>query len=258
MKILLTNDDGYNAPGIQVLYETLRFDHEIVLIAPERERSAVSHSLTLHKPLRMNPIPLKGDDTGYIVTGTPSDCVKLGLFELFSTPPDLVISGINSGCNLGIDINYSGTVAAAREGALNGVFSMAVSIKQGKVVDFKGVSGFIATLVNTLHDDGLPFGTFLNINAPDLLLTDMRGIKITRQASKNLSRQFEKRVDPKNRPYYWYSTPNQGDGEPDTDVTALSQNHISITPIQCDITDYKTIAELKPLLYKTQISGLSP
>jgi 5'-nucleotidase len=258
MKILLTNDDGYNAPGIQVLYETLRFDHEIVLIAPEREKSAVSHSLTLHKPLRINRIRLKGGDTGYIVTGTPADCVKLGLFELFSTPPELVISGMNSGCNLGIDINYSGTVAAAREGTLNGVFSMAVSIKQGKVVDFKGVAGFIASLVNKLHDDGLPFGTFLNINAPDLLLTDMRGVKITRQAAKNLSRQFEKRVDPKNRPYYWYSPPNQVDGEPDTDVTALSQHYISITPIRCDITDDKTMAELKPLLHKTQIGGLSP
>ena len=258
MKILLTNDDGYNAPGIQILYETLHADHEIILIAPDREKSAVSHGITLHKPMRMHRTRLKGDDTGYIVTGTPADCVKLGLFKLFSTPPELVISGINPGCNLGVDINYSGTVAAAREGALNGLFSMAVSIKQGKVVDFKGVAGFIATLVNKMRHDGLPSGTFLNINAPDLLLTDMRGVKITRQASENISRQFENRVDPKNRPYYWYSPPNQVDEEPDTDVTALSQHYISITPIRCDITDYKTMAELKPLLHKTQIGGLSP
>ena len=245
MKILLTNDDGYNAPGIQILYKMLKAQHEIILIAPDREKSAVSHGITLNEPMRIDKIQLDGGAKGYTVTGTPADCIKLGLFKFFTTPPDLVISGINPGCNIGIDINYSGTVAAAREAALNGISGMAVSIKLGEVMDFEGMSHFIASLVNKVCDDGLPPGTFLNINAPAISLDKVRGVKITRQASNNLSTQFDKLLDPKNRPYYWYSSINHAEGEQDTDVYALSQKYVSITPIQCDLTDYKTMAELE-------------
>jgi len=246
MKILLTNDDGYSAPGIQALYETLRSYHEVILVAPDREKSAVGHSITLNDPIRIEKINLNGGGDGYAVTGTPADCVKLGLFELCATPPDLVISGINPGSNTGVNINYSGTVGAAREAALNGLLSMAVSIKRGKIIDFQGMSRFIGQLVDKIYDYGLPSGTFLNINAPDISLDEVRGVKITRQASNNLSKQFEKRIDPKNRSYYWYGSLDQVDSEPDTDVNALLQNYISMTPIQCDITDYKTMAGMKP------------
>ena len=245
MKILLTNDDGYNAPGIQILYKMLRSHHEVILIAPDREKSAVSHGITLNEPIKINKIQLGGGGKGYAVTGTPADCIKLGLFKFFTTPPDLVISGINPGCNIGVDINYSGTVAAAREAALNGILGMAVSIKLGKEMDFQGMSRFIAGLVNKVCNNGLPSGTFLNINAPGISLDEVRGVKITRQASDNLSKQFDKRIDPKNRPYYWYGSIDHVDGDSDTDVYALSQKHISITPIQCDITDYKTMVELE-------------
>ena len=245
MKILLTNDDGYNAPGIQILYKMLQAHHEIILIAPDREKSAVSHGITLNEPMRIDQIKLEGGAKGYAVTGTPADCIKLGLFEFFTTPPDLIISGINPGCNIGIDINYSGTVAAAREAALNGILGMAVSIKLGEVMDFQGMSSFIANLVNKVCNDGLPSGTFLNINAPPVSFDEIRGVKITRQASNNLSKQFDKRLDPKNRPYYWYGSINHVEGDPDTDVYALSQKYISITPIQCDFTDYKTMVELE-------------
>ncbi|MBU8911753.1 MAG: 5'/3'-nucleotidase SurE, partial [Desulfobacterales bacterium] len=244
MKILLTNDDGYSAPGIQVLYETLRSYHEIILAAPDREKSAVGHGITLNEPIRIDKINLNGGGEGYAIAGTPADCVKLGLFKLCTTPPDLVISGINPGSNTGVNINYSGTVGAAREAALNGLLSMAVSIKRGKTIDFQGMSRFIGDLVDKVCDYGLPAGTFLNINAPDISLNEVRGVKITRQASNNLSKKFEKRIDPKDRSYYWYGSINQVDGEQDTDINALSKNYISITPIQCDITDYTAMTEM--------------
>lgn len=247
MKILLTNDDGYNAPGILALYETLRSVHDVTLIAPDREKSAVSHGITLNEPVRLDKIKLVGGGKGYAVTGTPADCVKLGLFELFTTPPDLVISGINPGSNTGININYSGTVGAAREATLNGILSLAVSIQRKENrMDFQGMSRFIAGVAGRIHDDGLPEGTFLNINAPDILLAEMCGVKITKQASGNLSKRFEKRTDPKDRSYYWYGRTCQMDEEPDTDVNALSENYISVTPIKCDLTDYKTMAALTP------------
>lgn len=252
MKILLTNDDGYGAPGILALYETLRSHHDVVLIAPDREKSAVGHGITLNEPMRMDRVELPCGGEGYAVTGTPADCVKLGLFELFIQPPDLVISGINPGSNTGVNINYSGTVGAAREAAMNGIQSMAVSIfKKGTPLDFAGVSGFVAQFIPHIHGYGLPFGTFLNINVPDTPIAQVQGIKITRQASSNVSRQFEKRTDPKNRPYYWYSTIERMDGEADTDVSALSQNYISMTPIQCDITDYNTVAKLGKFQFRT-------
>ena len=248
MKILLTNDDGYNAPGILALYETLRSHHEVILIAPDRENSAVSHGITLNEPMRIDKITLNDNGEGYSITGTPADCVKLGLFKFYTSPPDLVISGINPGSNSGVNINYSGTVGAAREAALNGISSMAVSIlKKGRVLDFFGMSRFIAQIVKKIHNYGLPLGTFLNINAPDAPIDKIRGIRITRQAPDNLSKHFEERVDPRAKSYYWYGGIDRIEGEGNTDVNALLENYISITPIQCDMTDYKTLAELESL-----------
>lgn len=248
MKILLTNDDGYNAPGIQALYKALRSDHEVILIAPDREKSAVGHGITLNTPIRISKINLNSN-FGYAIDGTPADCVKLGLFKFFKTLPDLVISGINPGTNTGVNINYSGTVGAAREAALNGLPSMAVSIKRGKSIDFQGMSEFIASLTYKIGDYNLPLGTFLNINAPDIPIKQTLGVKITRQASDNISTQFEKRLDPRNGTYYWYGNLNQVESESDTDVNAISQNYISITPIQCDNTDYKTMLTLDSLQF---------
>jgi 5'-nucleotidase len=259
MKILLTNDDGYNAPGILALYKTLRSCHEVILIAPDREKSAVSHGISLNEPMRIDTISLNGEDQVYAITGTPADCVKLGLSEIFTTLPDLVISGINPGSNTGVNINYSGTIGAAREAALNGVLSMAVSIlTKGETLDFDGVSRFAARIADNIHDYKLPFGTFLNINVPGIPIDEVRGIRITRQASNNVSKKFDKRTDPKNRAYYWYARIGNTDNDPGTDgtdtdgtdVNALSQNYISMTPIRCDITDYKAMAELKNLNLK--------
>ncbi len=248
MKILLTNDDGYNAPGILALYKTLGSYHEVILIAPDREKSAVGHGITLNEPMRIDTINLNGKNRVYAITGTPADCVKLGLSELCTTPPDLVIAGINPGSNTGVNINYSGTVGAAREAAINGILSMSVSIfKKGDNLDFKGVSRFVGQLTEKIHDYRLPSGTFLNINVPGVPMDEVRGVKITRQSANNVSKNFEKRTDPKNRAYYWYARIETIDDDPGTDVFELSRNYISMTPIQCDITDYKALAELENL-----------
>ncbi len=245
MKILLTNDDGYQAPGILMLYNTLSLEHEVVLVAPDREKSAVGHGITLNQPLLIAPVEMPGGGAGYAVTGTPADCIKLGLFELFDTPPDLVIAGINPGSNTGININYSGTVGAAREAALNGILSMAVSIRVADTLDYQGISKFIARLLHQLHRFDLAPGTFLNINSPGIGISKIKGIRVTRQALDNLSTGFEKRTDPKRRDYYWYGRYDPGTSDPDTDETALLDQCISITPLHCDITDYKAMSQIK-------------
>ena len=247
MKILLTNDDGYKAPGIRALYRSLNDSHEVVLIAPDQEKSAVSHGITLHSPLRIKEIRLESGHKGYAVSGTPADCVKLGLFEIFDTPPDLVISGINAGGNLGIDINYSGTASAAREGALNGVRGMAVSLMLGETMDYQGMAGFASGLVDKWEDLQLAPGTFLNVNGPDIPVDRVSQVQVTRQAQNNLSKEFERRVDPKNRPYFWYGGGNNGMAEPGTDIHAILNQCISITPIRCDSTDDGSLAGLDSL-----------
>jgi 5'-nucleotidase len=249
MKILLTNDDGYSAPGILALYDVLKSQHDVILIAPDMERSGVGHGVTLNEPMRFEKIELHGRGQGYMISGTPADCVKLGLFELYASRPDLVISGINPGSNTGVNLNYSGTVGAAREAALNGIRAVAVSIRRtDNPMDFKGVAQFVARFVAQIPGHGLPSGTFLNINAPDVPMAQVRGIRITRQGLDNVSETFERRMDPKNRAYYWYGSITRETGEPDTDVSAVSQNYMSITPIQCDTTDYNALNLLGTVL----------
>ncbi|MBU1195942.1 MAG: 5'/3'-nucleotidase SurE [Proteobacteria bacterium] len=247
MKILLTNDDGYTSPGILALYNTLCMKHEVKLIAPEGERSAIGHGITLHEPIRMKPVELNGKGSGYAVSGTPVDCVKLGLFTLYNSVPDLVISGINPGSNAGINLNYSGTVGAAREAALNNIMSLAVSVQQGDIMDFDGIAVFVSRFIDQVMLEGFPAGTFLNINVPDVPVWKTNGIKITRQASNNLSKAFENRADSKDNACFWYAKVPSCDSEPDTDIHALSQNYISITPVRCDVTDYTVLAEIDHL-----------
>ncbi len=246
MKILITNDDGYTAPGLQILYATLQKNHDVTLVAPDREKSAVGHGISLNNPLRLEQVCLNNNSKGYSVNGTPVDCVKLALFEFFPSPPDLVIAGINPGSNTGVNINYSGTVAAAREAALNGIFSMAVSLEVGKYnhLDFSGMAIFIETLIEKISPFTITPGTFLNINAPDMLVNKTHGIKITRQSQDNVSKSFEKKTDPKTRPYFWYGRICLPESGLDTDTMALSQNYISISPLQCDTTDSDTMSLL--------------
>lgn len=248
MNILLTNDDGYDAPGILALFEALKPNHDVTLIAPDQEKSAVGHGITLNEPLRIQPVQITSKDKVYAISGTPADCIKLGLFEICDTTPDLVLSGINPGSNTGVNINYSGTVGAAREAAFNGITSLAVSIYRSKKrLDFNGIAKIAVKVAERIPDYQLPAGTFLNMNAPSIPVDQIKGIRITRQASDNISRNFDKRADPKQRPYFWYSHMDGFSSEEGTDVTALTDHYISITPIQCDMTDYETAGKLNDL-----------
>ncbi len=246
MRILLTNDDGIYAPGIQVLYGVLCADHEVTIVAPDRERSAVGHAITLHAPLRAEVVTLNAHFRGYASNGTPADCVKLGLCAIMATPPDLVISGINPGANVGINVNYSGTVAAAKEAALFGLPALAASIHSREGVHFEDAARCVKALAETLHRKGLPRGTFLNVNIPDIPYEAIAGIRISRQGNGVFPDAFEKRTDPRNRTYYWQGGDQQVfDPDPHIDGPALEAQYVSVTPIKCDMTDYDAFAQLQ-------------
>jgi len=245
MQVLLTNDDGIHAPGLWALYDAFRARHQVIVVAPDRERSAVGHAITLHQPLRFEKSRVNGHSAAFAISGTPADCVKLGLAELMETPPDLVVSGINPGANVGINLNYSGTVAAAKEAAMAGIAAMAVSITapgDGHVAD---AARFTERLSDRMMARGLPAGTFLNVNFPDLPMCDIRGVRWSRQGTGVFQQRFEKRKDPRDRIYYWQGCDAQaGYDQPDIDGAALEGRYISITPIKCDMTDYDTLREL--------------
>jgi len=255
MNILLTNDDGIHAPGLWAIYEQIAGKHCVTVIAPDRERSAVSHGVTLHETLRVRRFRGEQGYAGYAVNGTPADCVKLGLTELLDTRPDMVISGINPGSNVGVSVNYSGTVAGAREAALYGIPAVAVSLNGYEGMYYEDAAAVTALLIKKVYEKGLPFGTLLNVNIPDMPKEKMAGLRITRQEVAVLSEHFEKRIDPRNGEYYWLGEDRRTFGRnPDMDGDALGQNYVSVTPIQCDATDYRTLEELR--VWNTDISGL--
>jgi 5'-nucleotidase len=246
MKILLTNDDGIYFEGMWALYRHLRERHRVEVVAPDRERSAVGHGITLNNPIRAYQVQVNGGYQGYAVTGTPADCVKLGILELMPQRPDMVISGINPGANVGININYSGTVAAAKEAALFGVPAIAVSINGRASVRYDDAARFTLKLTTIISERGLPPGTFLNVNIPDIPLDRTAGIRFSRQGIPLSSDYFEMRVDPRNQAYYWQGCDTQRfDNNPDVDGKALESNYISITPIKCDMTDYELIEKMR-------------
>jgi 5'-nucleotidase len=245
MTILLTNDDGIHAPGLWALYRALKSDHNLVVVAPERERSAVGHGITLHKPLRAYKVTVNGGDEGWAVTGTPADCVKLSMVELLGRRPDLVISGINPGANVGVNLNYSGTVAAAKEAALYGVPALAVSVQSPENPFYDDAARFVAQLVPTLRAKGLPAGVFLNINLPNMPLDAVAGVKIARQGCDLYDEYFEKRRDPRNRVYYWQGCEAQpAYTQADADGAMLAEKYITVTPVRCDMTDYTMMEQL--------------
>ena len=246
MNILLTNDDGIHAPGLWALYNRLAGDHHVDVVAPDRERSAIGHAITLHQPLRATRISLNGGYPGYAVNGSPADCVKLGFSEILPQKPDVVIAGANAGANVGANLNYSGTVAAAKEAALGGTIGIAVSIEGPEVEYYDDAASFIAELCETVHERGLPFGTFLNVNLPNRPLKDIGGVRISRQAVEVLSEYVEKREDPRNRTYFWQGRDMQSFGaDPQVDGAVLRDHFISITPVKCDMTDYHMLEDMQ-------------
>ena len=256
MKILLTNDDGIHAEGLRALYRSFCPRHHVTVVAPDRERSAVGHGITLNEPLRAVPFEANGGVCGFAVNGTPVDCIKLGLTEIAGMDQDLVISGINSGENVGVNLNYSGTVAAAREASLYGIPAISISIRGRNGGHYEDSARFARMLAQRVLQKGLPFGTILNVNLPDLPLREVAGVRISRQGIAPLVESFEKRVDPRNRPYYWSGPdPQVFDRNPEVDGRALSDDYISITPVKCDATDYGLIEDLRQWGIEVQPGG---
>ena len=246
MNVLLTNDDGIHARGLRALYNRFADTHHVSVVAPDRERSAIGHAISLNQPLRAIRMSLNDGYKGYAVNGTPADCIKLAIAEILSERPNVVIAGINPGANTGANINYSGTVAAAKEAALSGIMGIAVSI-EGQIADnYDEAAQFVLQLCDIVEIKGLPFGTFLNVNIPNRPMREITGVRISRQGTGLLSEYVEKRIDPRNRTYYWQGPDMQSfEDDPAVDGTALAQNFVSITPVKCDMTDYRVLEDLR-------------
>jgi 5'-nucleotidase len=245
--LLITNDDGIYAKGIRVLAKELSMIAKITLVAPDRERSATGHAITVHYPLRVEPVSVDGAADAYAVDGTPSDCVKLSLEALLPDKPTMVISGINRGPNLGTDILYSGTVSAAVEGIIHGVPSFAISLDCFDDGPYYDVAAAIAKkVVLKINEHGLPPGVLLNINVPTVPTEKLRGIKITTLGTRRYRNVFDKRVDPRGRTYYWLAGDVIDlDDDIDTDTMAVKDGFVSITPVHFDLTDYRVMEQLK-------------
>lgn len=250
MRILLTNDDGINAKGINALIESLSSVAELFLLAPDRERSGTGHSITVFEPIKVKKVEIAGVKKGWVVYGTPVDCVKMAMSRLIDEKIDLVVSGINHGPNLGTDVLYSGTVSAAAEGTIMGAPSLAVSLDSyASAPDFKFAADFTRRIVEQIKKDGIEKDTLLNINIPELKPEDIRGVQVCKLGVRNYDNLFEERQDPRGNIYYWLGggVVNEEQAN-DSDVYAVERNYISITPIHLDLTDYRLIDKYKEKL----------
>lgn len=239
--ILVTNDDGVQAPGLAALFAAMQEIGQAVMIAPEQDASAASHSLTMKRPLRVRQL---GPEV-YAIDGTPTDCVTIGIKKVLPKRPDLVVSGINPGPNLGDDVNYSGTVAAAKEGTLLGVPSFAVSlVAQNGGGRFENAARFAARLASTILTQGLPKDTLFNVNVPDQ--PELNGARFTRQGRRLYDDAIKETFDPWGTRHYWIGggTPYWDEG-PDTDAQAVLAGVISVTPLHIDLTNHEALARLR-------------
>lgn len=241
MKILVSNDDGVLAPGIHILAQAMARHGEVHVMAPDRNRSGASNSLTLLRPLRVRTL-----DSGYhSVDGTPTDCVHLALTGFFEHKFDMVVSGINEGSNLGDDILYSGTVAAAMEGCNLGLPAMAISLLGRHGVHFETAALIAEQLLKKLIYMPLPANTLLNVNVPDLPLHEIRGIEITRSGTRHISERIQCQSDPRKQPIYWIGEPGlQHESGPGTDFFAVERGYVSVTPLHLDMTHYAVFDQL--------------
>jgi 5'-nucleotidase len=241
MRILLSNDDGVNAKGLSILAETLADLGELDVIAPDRNRSGASNSLTIDAPLR----PFIHRNGFISLEGTPTDCVHLALTGYLPHKPDIVVSGINEGANLGDDVIYSGTVAAAMEARILGIPSIAVSLVDPSAENYKTAAIVVKQLVLRLQKEPLPAATILNVNVPDLPLDKIRGFEVVRLGTRHCSGPSTKYIDPRGRTMYWAGTLGQGaDAGPGTDFYAVSMGYVSITPLSVDLTNYSAFEKI--------------
>ena len=241
MKILVSNDDGITAPGIQILSKKLSEIADIYVMAPDRNRSGASNSLTLSQPLRVRAL----ENHAFSVEGTPTDCVHLALTGFFDFEFDMVISGINDGANLGDDVLYSGTVAAAMEGRNLGLPAIAVSLAGRPVTYYDTAAEIVKNLAKKLKSDPLRAQTILNINVPNVPLDGLSGIEVTRLGKRHTAEPTIKTTDPRGRPIYWIGAPGEeADAGPGTDFYAIQRNAVSITPLHLDMTNYKIFEQI--------------
>ena len=250
MYILITNDDGVTSPGLLALKQSLQTIGDVIVVAPERNWSAAGHTKTMHKPLRVNPTTLSDGSPAYATDGAPTDCVALVMLGLLPEKPMLVVSGINPGGNLAHDLTYSGTVAAAMEGAINNIPSIAVSIDahHRNPIDFSPAAETAVRIARRVLSQGLPKDTFLNVNVPDIAFEKIHGVRITRLGKRIYRDELVARQDPFGKNYYWIGgDPPSGEiEETGTDVWAVAHHFVSITPVHMDMTSHALIEPLKP------------
>lgn len=249
MRVLLTNDDGVHAQGIRSLRNALSEIATVEVIAPDRERSGAGHAITVDTPLRVTRTVMAGDTAlAWAVSGTPSDCVKLGLDTILPWQPDFIISGINHGPNLGTDVLYSGTVSAALEGAINGIPALAVSLVSWERGDLFEQSAMMAAhILQQIKKEWVPPGTLLNINLPEREAADFQGIKWTRLGVRRYVNVFTERVDPWGKRYFWLGgeVVDSGRVGDNTDVEVVKHGYVSVTPLHYDLTEYKLLDSLQ-------------
>jgi 5'-nucleotidase len=240
MKFLVSNDDGIQSEGILQLASSLTALGEVVVVAPDMERSAAGHSITMHHPLRVRKTKLAGlDIEAYAVDGTPADCVKLGIDELLEQKPDYVFTGINRGANLGTDVLYSGTVSAAVEGCIMGVRSAAFSLLFGDNMDYALAGKVAAETARIIMDKNLTPSTLINVNIPNIPEEQIRGMMVTKLGRRRYDKNYEKRKDPRGRTYYWLAGELvEEQMDPDTDIAAAKNHYISVTPLHFNLTSF--------------------
>ncbi len=252
MLILLTNDDGVHAEGLAALYERLGGTHEVYVVAPDREKSGSSHAITVFQPLMVHRTHIGGPDSpgggteAWAVVGTPADCVKLAVASLLPRKPDVVISGINRGPNLGSDVFYSGTVSAAIEAAILGIPAVAVSLAAFADLDYRFAAAVADYVAGRLVEEGLPPNTLLNVNVPATEASLIAGVCVTKLSGHKWHDTFEERADPRGRSYFWLVGEPLGDKpEPGTDTEAIRANCVSVTPVHLDLTHHAIMSELE-------------
>lgn len=285
MRLLISNDDGVFATGIRTLADTLAAaGHQVTVVCPDRERSATGHGLTLHKPIRAESVEgvFHPDIQAWACSGTPSDCVKLALGAILDQPPDWVLSGINHGANLGTDVLYSGTVSAAMEGMIEGIPAIAFSLASFTHRDFAPAARFAQRLLDTLKQHPLPTPMLLNINIPAVAAEAIQGCLVARQGIRRYVDMFEKRIDPRGKTYYWLAgevlEPVEHEADSyqllteelqrlpqfgglknlPTDVIAIQQNWITITPLQYNLTSHLDLCQLHHWQTSGDLAQLHP
>ena len=243
MKFLISNDDGIFADGLYQLTKHLSSLGEVTVVAPDTERSATGHAITMHNPLRVREVKLPELNVpAYAVDGTPADCVKFGIDQVMKERPDFVFTGINRGSNLSTDVLYSGTVSAAIEGCIMGVPSVAFSLLFGKEMDYTYAGRVAAKIAALIFDKALTPSTLINVNIPNISPELIKGMKVTRLGRKRYSNNYEKREDPRGKTYYWLAGEMvKEELDEDIDMEAVKNHYISITPLHYDLTDYNLL-----------------